>query len=98
MVDSFEYVFQLEGKNIANIAFAKDPPHAHDRLEHVPERKINIIVTIISMTAAIGFLISAVWVLWHTHDFVNKLAWLTGFVVAFSLWVGLLSVVDSNIF
>ena len=50
-----------------------------------------IAVTIFNMAAAIGFLISAVWVLWKIDNFEWKLGALTIFVVAFAVWVAVLT-------
>jgi hypothetical protein len=43
------------------------------------------------MIAAIGWLIAAVWALWHTHKLENKLFYLSGFVIGFALWIALLT-------
>ncbi len=45
-------------------------------------------VTSFAMLAAMGFLVAAIWVLWHTHDIVNVLGWVTAFVGSFALWIG----------
>jgi len=52
---------------------------------------VTVAVTITNMLAAMGFLISAVWVLWKIDNFEWKLGALTIFVVAFSLWVAILT-------
>ncbi|KAI0523910.1 hypothetical protein F5B22DRAFT_592468 [Xylaria bambusicola] len=66
-----------------------DKTDEYRRLIIEPEKRIDAIVISFNMVAAIGFLIAAVWALWAIHDFITKLAAMTGFVVAFSLWVGL---------
>ncbi len=69
----------------------RDKSELYHRLEFEPENRIDAIVISFNMLAAIGFLIAAVWTLWAIKVFVTKLAVTTGFVVAFSLWVGLLT-------
>ena len=56
------------------------------------EHRLQRFVTFSSTVFAIGFLITAMWVLWSLDDqMIAKLATVTGFVVAFSAWLGFLT-------
>ena len=49
-------------------------------------------VTFIGTIISIGFLVSAMWVLWRLEkQMIAKLATVTGFVVAFAGWLGFLT-------
>jgi len=49
-------------------------------------------VTFVGTIISIGFLVSAMWVLWRLEDqMVAKLGTVTGFVVAFAGWLGFLT-------
>jgi hypothetical protein len=49
-------------------------------------------VTFVGTIISIGFLVSAMWVLWRLNDLmIAKLATVTGFVVAFAGWLGFLT-------
>jgi hypothetical protein len=49
-------------------------------------------VTLVGTIISIGFLVSAMWVLWRLEEnMIAKLATVTGFVVAFAGWLGFLT-------
>jgi thiol:disulfide interchange protein len=49
-------------------------------------------VTFVGTIISIGFLVSAMWVLWRLEEnMIAKLATVTGFVVAFAGWLGFLT-------
>jgi thiol:disulfide interchange protein len=59
---------------------------------YVNEQKLQRFVTFVGTVFAIGFLISAMWILWRLkNNMVAKLATVTGFVVAFAAWLGFLT-------
>ncbi|TGJ79480.1 hypothetical protein E0Z10_g9280 [Xylaria hypoxylon] len=57
--------------------------------------KINVlrgVVAVIQFVVSLGFVVSALWSLWKLgNDIYTKLWVVTGFVVGFSIWVGLLT-------
>ncbi|KAI4678676.1 uncharacterized protein J4E84_008494 [Alternaria hordeiaustralica] len=78
-VDKFLYPFFLT-------------PGSNKNAKYVNEQKMQKFVTFIGTIISIGFLVSAMWVLWRLEkQMIAKLATVTGFVVAFAGWLGFLT-------
>ncbi|KAI4659173.1 uncharacterized protein J4E78_005597 [Alternaria triticimaculans] len=67
-------------------------PGSSKEAKYVNEQKMQKFVTFVGTIISIGFLVSAMWILWRLDDhMVAKLGTVTGFVVAFAGWLGFLT-------
>ncbi|CAN9400552.1 unnamed protein product [Alternaria alternata] len=67
-------------------------PESNKDAKYVNEQKMQRFVTFVGTFISMGFLISAMWVLWRLKDdMIAKLATVTGFVVGFAAWLGFLT-------
>jgi hypothetical protein len=73
------------------MAIYQDHRNSDDRVTYIPEQSMNTFTTICGTIIALGFLIGAIWSLWHTSDLEKKLAAVTGFIIGFGLVVGFLT-------
>jgi len=94
-VDKWLYHFFLtpeSKKKATRKADEEANENVNDKATYVNEQKMQKFVTFVGTIISIGFLISAMWVLWRLEDnTVAKLATVTAFVVTFAGWLGFLT-------
>jgi hypothetical protein len=62
-----------------------------EAIRYIPEKFVFNAASMVNLFMAMAFLLSAVWGLWGERTFVKKLAILTGYVAAFSLYLVVLT-------